>query len=105
MIEAVLEAAVARGIVSPGQAREIGDLAREISAQGATGTPSDMPVDDEQLRFISGFGDIFVTIGLVLFLGAAAYFLGRALGLPATAGCVAALAWALAEYFTRLRRM
>jgi len=102
MHDTLLDAAIARGIISTEQARLIGNLAREMSRSEP---PADMPVDDEKLRFISGFGDIFVTIGLALFLGSIAYFLGRAFGSLTTAGVVAALAWGLAEYFTRVRRM
>ena len=67
-----------------------------------------MPVltpDDEQFRFIGGFSDIFVTIGLGLFLGALVYFSSDFVG-SAGAGIAAAIAsWLLAEYFTRKRRM
>jgi hypothetical protein len=56
--------------------------------------------DDEQLRLVSGFNDIFVTIGLALFLGAIGYLSG---GLMVLALPIAA--WALAEIFTRKKRM
>ena len=72
------------------------------------GEPPELPVspDDEQLRFISGFSDVFVTIGLAMFLGAIGYF---ALSLVrATCACgsaIAVAAWLLVQFFTRIRRM
>ncbi len=53
--------------------------------------------DEEQVRLITGFNDIFVTIGLGLFFGAI-FYLGGALFVPF-------IAWGLAEIFTRKRRM
>lgn len=59
--------------------------------------------EDEQLRLVSGFGDIFVAIGLVLFLGALYFVLDG--WHPAIPPAVIAIAsWGLAELFTRLRR-
>jgi hypothetical protein len=96
----VLELAVRRGIVSADQAGALRALAREPNVAGVR-----EPQDDERLRFISGFGDVFVTIGLGLFLGSAAYFIYQAVGpLPMWAG-LAVMSWLLAEFFTRVRRM
>ena len=61
--------------------------------------------DDEQFRFIRGFGDIFVTIGLILFLGAVGYFGGTVAESFGAFGATSIASWALAEYFTRIRRM
>ncbi len=95
----LLPAAVARGIVTAEQAEALAALAGELTA------PPPAPRDDEALRFVGGFGDIFVTIGLGLFLGAAGY-LAEALGFPMLGPLLAmVLAWLLAEYFTRRRRM
>lgn len=95
----LLPAAVARGIVTPEQARALAALAAELAA------PPARPRDDEALRFAGGFGDIFVTIGLALFLGAAAY-LAEKTGFPMASALVGlVLSWLLAEYFTRRRRM
>lgn len=94
-----LAAAVDNGILSAEQARRLSELERAREASGAE------PADDERLRFISGFGDIFVTMGLLLFLSAAGYFLLRAgSGLGLWLGMVP-LTWALAEFFSRVRRM
>jgi hypothetical protein len=94
-----MSAAIQDGIVTAEQARRLYELERAREASGAE------PIDDERLRFISGFGDIFVTMGLLLFLGAAGYFLfvaGSGLGL--WLGMVP-LTWVLAEFFSRIRRM
>ncbi|MBC8048745.1 MAG: hypothetical protein H7X92_01190, partial [Chitinophagales bacterium] len=61
-----LDAAVAKGILTSEQAKALGDMnSSSVYAE---------PQDDEKLRFIGGFGDIFVTIGIALFLGAAGFF-------------------------------
>ena len=61
-------------------------------------------VDEEQVRLLTGFNDIFVTIAVGLLLFAVSSLAGR---LAAVAGpaAVAAVSWVLAEYFTRQRRM
>lgn len=102
--DAVLAKAVSQGLVSDGQALALRSLARqEEPLPDSEGR--DLAPDPERLRFVSGFADIFVTLGLVLFLGSAAYLAGRSLGDGATAGFVAVLAWGLAEFFSRVRRM
>ncbi|MEJ2124997.1 MAG: hypothetical protein P8Y47_09390 [Alphaproteobacteria bacterium] len=72
------------------------------------------PQDDEDLKFVGGFGDIFVTIGLGLFLGALAYFARKIggfwetpnnIGVAASCLITGGATWGLAEYFTRKRRM
>jgi hypothetical protein len=96
--ENTLQAAVTQGLLSAEQAQGLRDL--EI-VQAAASEPD----DDEKLRFISGFGDIFVTIGLALFLGALTYFAYERFGLFGTAAILAVTAWGLAEFFTQARRM
>lgn len=93
-----LEAAIAAGILTRAQLEAI----RGIELPAA---PTDANPDDEQFRFIRGFGDIFVTIGLALFIGATAYFAAAAGGVFLSLAVSAAASWALAEYFTRKRRM
>lgn len=61
-------------------------------------------VDEEHFRLITGFNDIFVVIASVLLLAA----VGGIAGVLANwtgAAAVATVAWLLAEYFTRRRRM
>ncbi|WP_230531722.1 hypothetical protein [Microvirga roseola] len=97
--EAVLEQGVARGIISNQQATDLQVLAREMDA-----TTAPEPEDDEKLRFITGFSDIFVTMGLALFTGALAYLTGQ-WDTEAMWTILAIAAWLLAEFFTRRRRM
>ena len=96
--EQTLEAAVDQGILTPAQ------VAR-LHALSQTAPTSDRePADDEKLRFITGFSDIFVTLGLVLFTGALGYLTQQVMG-HAMWAVLAAVAWLLAEFFTRRRRM
>lgn len=57
-------------------------------------------VDEEQFRLITGFNDIFVVIAIALGFVALGQLGGRTGALFIAAG-----AWALAEFFTRRRRM
>lgn len=97
--EEVLGLAVERHIVSAEQAAALRALVSERDVSMAE------PQDAERLRFVSGFGDIFVTIGLALFIGSFAYFAFQAAGALAMWAATAVAAWLLAEFFTRLRRM
>jgi len=95
-----LARAVEQGLLSADQAAALQAL--EQAGVAAAPAPS---ADDEQFRFIGGFSDIFVTIGIALFVGALVYFTEAFVG-SIGAGLVAAVAsWLLAEYFTRKRRM
>src|SRR5437867_761610 len=96
----ILAKGVERGIITAEQAERLHALEN-------AGEPPELPVspDDEQLRFISGFSDIFVTIGLALFIGAVGYFALSSNGPVGMWIAVAVTAWLLAEFFTRLRRM
>ena len=97
--ERSLDLAVAQGIITPDQADRVRALDAPVGADSAT------PGDPEALRFISGFGDIFVALGVCLFLIPAAYFADLAGGAMARWATLAALAWLLAELFTRRLRM
>jgi hypothetical protein len=69
--------------------------------------------DEEQFRLITSFNDIFVTIGIALFLGALAWITPTRLAGEANTSsmwigptfAVAVASWVLAEIFTRRRRM
>ncbi len=88
-----LEQAVSAGILSEKHADAlVAFVARPEKMSNA---------DEEQFRFISGFNDIFVTIGAVLFLWALVFLLG---GTGPGAFVVAAAAWGLAEIFTKRKR-
>ena len=83
------------------------DQAERLRAIEAALTPdiAREPSDDESLRFVTGFADIFVTIGIVLFLGALAYIMDAGSGSTPMYAGLAACAWLLAEFFTFKRRM
>jgi len=99
----------ASGILAKGVERGIitAEQAERLRALESAGGPPELPVspDDEQLRLVSGFSDIFVTVGLALFLGATGYLALFAGGLIVMWAAVAIAAWLLAEFFTRMRRM
>jgi hypothetical protein len=60
--------------------------------------------DEETFRLLNSFNDIFVTIAAVLLLVAMGG-IGKAISPGAGGLLVAAAAWGMAEYFTKLRRM
>jgi len=106
----LLRIAVERGILDATQAERLARLAAERAGRAGLPRGASEPVrpeayDDEKLRLVSGFGDIFVTIGLALFLGAAGYFAGLLAAPTLKWAVVGGLAWLLAEFFTRRRRM
>lgn len=91
-----LEAAVAAGILSSDTASA---LRNHVAAR--RNSPA---VDEENFRLLTGFNDIFVAIAGILLLAGAAQIGGQA-HMALGGGLVAAAAWGLAEYFTRVRRM
>jgi len=96
----ILRKGVEQGIITAEQAEGLRALQRVREPLELPASP-----DDEQLRFISGFGDIFVTIGLAMFLGAIGYFAQQAGGKLGMWIAIAVAAWLLAEFFTLRRRM
>ncbi len=88
--------ALERGLLSAEQAAAL----RAIEAEAVP-----EPQDDEALRFVTGFADIFVSIGIVLFLGALAFIMDAGTGSTPMLAGIAACAWLLAEFFTGRRRM
>jgi hypothetical protein len=96
----ILITGVAQGIITAEQAERLRALETSREPPEFVASP-----DDEQLRFLSGFSDIFVTIGLALFLGAAGYLAAKFSGPVAMWITIAIAAWLLAEFFTRVRRM
>jgi hypothetical protein len=113
--ESDIENAVATGAITPEAAAAL----RQSVADGRA-TPA---VDEESFRLLTGFNDIFVSIAAILLLVAVGWIGGnigsRLVSPSATYGdypqvmwglrigglFVAAAAWGLAEYFTRIRRM
>ena len=103
-----LAQAVDAGIISAAQAESLRALQGTVAAAPAMDSwsaPATPSPDEENLRFAGGFSDIFVSLGILLFFGAAGFFLQRFLGIPAMWAGLAVLAWLLAEFFTRARRM
>ena len=94
--EAELQSAVAAGALSREAAQGLRDH--------AAGLRSAPMADEEQFRLITGFNDIFVTIAAVLLLMACAG-IGGAIAAGTGGLLVAGAAWAMAEFFTRQRRM
>lgn len=94
--EAELDSAVAAGTLT----REAADALRaHVSA--VRNAPL---ADEEQFRLVTGFNDFFVTIAGILVLVGAGWFGGAIV--PSLGGAlVAAAAWGMAEFFTRVRRM
>lgn len=91
-----LNAAVEAGVVPAQTAKAFRDF---VARRQSSST-----VDEEHFRLLTGFNDIFVTVAMILVLAAAGW-LGGLVSLAVAALVVAAVAWALAEYFTRRRRM
>lgn len=100
-----IDAAVAQGILSAEQARRLRDLARgEPMHRDVAEEPPAHP-DDEKFRLIGGFNDVFVTIGVLLLVGALVG-LARTIGFQAGIAVLAlVIAWGLAEIFSRRMRL
>ena len=102
--ESDLEAAVAAGALTPDAAASLRNY--------VAGTRAAPAADEEHFRLLTGFNDIFVGIAAVLLLVAVSW-IGNSIppnidgdGPSPFAGLfVAGTAWALAEFFTRKRRM
>lgn len=86
--ESDLDGAVSAGVLQPEAATAFRDYVAASRAAPAA--------DEEQFRFLTGFNDVFVALALLL------VFVPL---LSAHGVIVAGLAWALAEFFTRRRRM
>lgn len=92
--ESDIDAAVAAGKLS---AEAAGSFRAFVAAQKTS--PA---ADEEYVRLLTGFNDIFVSIAIALVLGAVCFTAGS---IPLKAVLVAGISWGLAEYFTRRRRM
>lgn len=91
-----LDAAVTAGVIDARVRAQLTDFVSRRRMQEAE-------PDAERFRLLTGFNDIFVALACVALLAAAGSLVPQAPALGAAA--VAALAWVLAEYFTRVRRM
>ncbi len=95
--QADIDAAVAAGVIEA-------DVATRLIAFAQSEHSVASHADEENLRLITSFNDIFVTIGLVLFLGALGYVL-KDTGLAVSSAVIAATSWGFAEVFTRIKRL
>jgi hypothetical protein len=130
--EAALTQAIERGVISAEQADALRALAKEgADAQEASPPPPPPPPpvfpeppkatgakppplpldvtvdrqDDEALRFVTSFADIFVSLGIALFFSSAAFLIGRQIGATGMWATLAVLAWIAAELFSRRLRL
>ncbi|HEY0327224.1 MAG TPA: hypothetical protein VGC46_14760 [Allosphingosinicella sp.] len=102
--ESDLEAAVAAGALTPDAARQLRDfVARQKNLPAA---------DEEHFRLLTGFNDIFVGLAAIIMLVAVGWLANTIPphidfdGPSPFAGLfVAGMAWSLAEFFTKKRRM
>ncbi len=95
-----LRAAVAAGLIDEAQAAGIAAL-----AAARAGYRDAMPAEDEPFELFRGFNEVFITLGLVLLfmgIGTVTGMVGGEAALPLVG---AGMAWGMAEYFTRRRRM
>lgn len=92
-----LDAAVAAGVIGA-------DAATALAAFAAARERALPAADEEAVRFVTSFNDVFVTLGIALLVGAVVV-LGFQFAPIATGPAVAVLAWGLAEIFTARRRM
>jgi hypothetical protein len=91
-----LDAAVAAGVMPP-------EAATALRARATQSMPN-AGVDEERLRLVSSFNDIFVAVASTLLLVATGS-IGAQLNAWAGAIGVCGVAWVLAEFFVRKRRM
>ena len=90
-----LEAAVRRGVIT----EEMANRLRSLSAQ-RRGVPA---ADEERFGLVGGFSDVMTALGLVLLLPPVLVMLF--LVSPLASFLLVPVAWGLAEYFTRKRRL
>ena len=91
-----IDQAVAKGIITPGQALEL----------KAEASKRDPGVEEEPFAFVDNFGAVFVVVGLLILQGAPWIF-GAVLGgivTPLLYAGFAAIYWVLAEGFVRAKR-
>lgn len=99
-----LAAAVNAGILSEHQADRLAEFWTSADATGAPGM--DLPfADREEVRFVRGFHDVFITIGLVILLAGLTFGLQVVLPAWAVAAVDAVAIWVLAEIFTKRMRL
>ncbi|MEP3046999.1 MAG: hypothetical protein ABJL55_03060 [Roseibium sp.] len=102
--ESRLDAAVARGILRRAQADRLSEFWVEQEHIADSAEPVSH-ADVEEVRFVRGFHDVFIAIGIVTFLFGLSYGL-RNMGLSGIGpGITAAAIWVLSEIFARKMRL
>ena len=97
-----LNAAVGAGVIGRSEAEKLTAFLAEYRA--TRGIPDENSDDAESIRFVRGLHDVFLTIGVTLLLTGIGYTGGLILPVAAPYA-VGIAAWALAEYFTRGKRL
>ncbi|MEM7731145.1 MAG: hypothetical protein AAF311_18130, partial [Pseudomonadota bacterium] len=97
-----IDAAEAAGIVPPRQARAMRAALAAKSPEPAK-TPDARIGNEDDLRFLRSFGDVFIGVGLILLALGTAAITGLVGGGPLFLGAAVA-AWAMAEWFGRRKR-
>lgn len=96
-----LEAAVAEGIIDRAQADRLTAFAAQRASRWAA-APQRIDPDDEPFRLVTSFNDIFVTMAILLVVGAASFLLVA----PVMIGALMIVAaWGFSEIFVLQRRM
>lgn len=100
-----IETAINEGIISEQQARQLQELARQEKTSETTPDNEVSSVAEEKFRLISGFGDIFIAIGVLLFcLGLWQFIITLASPIWGAVIVIATL-WILAEFLTARFRL
>lgn len=98
-----VRAAIAAGLLTDAQARALAAFSA-ARAEPLAPPPADASADEENVRFVTSFNDVFVTIGILLLVGATGFLLAGHSALAA-AGAALVLIWGLSEIFARRWRM
>jgi hypothetical protein len=97
-----LSAAVGAGVIGRADAERLSAFLAEYRKTSGYGEGAEE--DSEAIRFVRGFHDVFLTIGVTLLLVGIAFTTG-VVAEGAWPYTVAIAAWLLAEYFTRMKRL
>jgi len=95
-----IRASVAAGIISEEQAARMTALAHQRAGRLSQSLP-----DDEPFELFNGFAEIFISIGLVLFISGITGFAAIIGGEVVLLAILAGLCWLGAQYYTLKRRL
>ena len=97
-----LSAAVGAGVIGRTEAEKLTAFLAEFRA--TRGIPDENSEDAESIRFVRGLHDVFLSIGVTLLLVGIGYT-AQLVTVSAWPYAVGIAAWALAEYFTKAKRL